>query len=202
MHAVTPDPQLVTTGRNPSMPASSQALPHLRHGAKGPVSLKQISVGQVAGSRNMAASHARPRLSTAPVKRPAARASSTCSRAVDILPKMSPTPRNRIARKSGRNSAGAGDGGCPDADGPTFVKPFWQTAIEHRGGVVPEQTHQPPSARRRRQALLIIEHYARLIIDAERPEKLGEAAWSRDHMRQVGSRSATWSMSKYRPPGT
>ena len=77
---------------------------------------------------------------------------------------------------------------CPGADGPTFVEPFRQTAIEHRGGVVPKETHQPPSARRRRQALLIVEHYARLIVDAKRSKKLREAPWSGHHMRQLSIR--------------
>ena len=62
MQAVTPEPQLVTTGREPSTPACASRARTASAGAKRAVGVQQIGVGQAGRARDVAAAHAGARL--------------------------------------------------------------------------------------------------------------------------------------------
>ena len=102
---------------------------------------------------------------------------------------MSPTPRSRAARKSGRKVAGGRRGGFAGfASARPSRQPFRQAAVQHRGVVVAEQPHQPPAARRRGQALLVVEHARASRCRRRARPSAWRTARRRDHVRQVGVR--------------
>ena len=122
---------------------------------------------------------------TAPVKRPAARASSTSSRRVcDIAEHVADAAQ---ARRPVIGTKGRGPGAARVAglDRPALPHPFRQAAIQHGRLVVAEQAHQPPAARGRSQTLLVVEHDARVVADAQGAEQLGEPPRRGNHVRQV-----------------
>ena len=62
MQAVTPEPQLVTTGREPSTPACASRARTASAGAERAIGVQQVGVGQAGRARDVAAAHAGARL--------------------------------------------------------------------------------------------------------------------------------------------
>ena len=186
MHAVTPDPQLVTTGREPSTPACANRARTASVARNVPSAFSRSVYGRFAEPGMCPLRIPARGSGTSPVKRPAARASSNSSACVSTLRSTSPTPRSRDARIVG-----------PECDRlrrrrltlfglAAFTQPFRQPAIQHGGIVMTEQPHQPPAARRGCQPLLVVEHQAGRVAHAQPADQLSETPWCRDHVRQVG----------------
>ena len=173
MQAVTPEPQLVTGGRAPSTPACANRARSSATGTERSVSVQQIGVGNVRRTRDMPAAHAGARLR---------RGAGEAARGARIQHQFRPRfdiaqhvadaaqPRSAEIRTEGR---GGRRGRFAGLRGAALLHPFRQSAVQHGGIVVAEQPHQPPAARRRGQPLLVVEHHARPVADAQ----AGPSVW-------------------------
>ena len=113
MQAVTPVPQLVTTGREPSTPACGKPRAHCIDRTESAVGVQQVGVGQAGRAGHVAAAHAGTRFRRVAGEAALRRGhpARVRRRALRRLPITSPMPRSRSARKSGANAAGAAAGG-------------------------------------------------------------------------------------------
>ena len=124
--------------------------------------------------------------SAVPSKRPAERASTTCSRC---------GPRSASSAALSRTSSGPEAGGEPARrdrrrggfERPALGLPPRQPAVEQRDVVVAEQPQQPPGAPGRGQADRVVDDDPVVVADAALRHLRGEALGRRDHVRQAGA---------------
>ncbi|MNE55595.1 hypothetical protein D3C80_1504430 [compost metagenome] len=120
--AVTPEPQLVTTGFERSMPASVTILRMAVRSLKWPFSEKAVAGRLRAPGMWPERMPARGSASS-PVKRPAPRASAICFSPLSTMPRMAPSEVTRFSLKSGVKVAGSISGVPVSSDRPSRFQP-------------------------------------------------------------------------------